>query len=534
MAKPTRRRRAKGGDTVAAAGGAAGGGSSIGAPGAVGALAHVADQHFRLLVENSLGLMCVHDSAGILVYVSPAAAQALGRAPDEAVGRSLRNYLSPAVEHLFDEYLDRIEREGSDTGLMVLQAKDGGEQIWQYRNVRLSVPGGPSRVYGHAIDVTERVHAEQALRRTQKVVEESQARHQSLVEGSPLGVCIHQDGVIRFANRALAGMHGALTPEDLVGQPFSSLLAPAEVPRVEAHVAALLAGERVSEDLEVEHLTRAGRSLWAETWSSVVVWNQALAVLVTVIDASERKRLESKVRAMERMEAVARLAGGIAHECNNLMSVVLGRAELLRNSIDESDPRVSGIDVLMRAGRRASTLAQHLLAFSRRLSLSMERLDVGEIVRGMETRLRGAAPGGVALMFEIAPDLWPVDADPAQLEAIVMHLIRNAVHAMPDGGRLLVEVQNVDLDAAFVQQHTGARGGEHVLVAVKDTGVGMSAEALAHVFEPFFSNRGFGEGMGLGLPSVYGLVKQHGGYVDVESAPGTGTAVRMYFPRASA
>jgi PAS domain S-box-containing protein len=534
MAKPPRRRRAKGGNPVAAAGGAAAG-PSVGAPGAiVEATAVVADPDFRLLVENSLGLMCVHDPAGVIVYMSPPAAQALGRTPEDMVGRSLRGYLSPMVEHLFDAYLDRIEREGSDSGLMVMQAKDGGELIWQYRNVRLSVPGGPPRVYGHGIDVTERVRAEQALRRTQKVVEESQTRHQSLVEGSPLGVCIHQDGVIQFANRALARMHGALTPEDLVGQPFSSLLAPAECPRVEAHVAALLAGEPVSEDMEVEHLTRAGRPLWAETWSAVVVWNQALAVLVTVIDASERKRLEAKVRAMERMEAVAQLAGGIAHECNNLMSVVLGRAELLRNTLDGTDPRLSGIDVLMRAGRRASTLAQQLLAYSRRLSLSMERLDLGEIVRGMEPRLQSATPGGVALTFEIAADVWPVDADAAQLEAMVMHLVRNAVQAMPGGGRLLVQVGNVDLDAAFVQQHTGSRGGEHVLITVKDTGVGMSPEALAHVFEPFFSNRGIGEGMGLGLPSVYGIVKQHGGYVTVESAPGTGTAVRMYFPRTSA
>ena len=490
-----------------------------------------AEHRYRVLVENSLGLMCVHDLRGLLVYVSPPAAQALGRTVEDMIGRSLRGYLVPSVEHLFDGYLDRIRKEGADSGLMLLQAKDGTEQIWQYRNVVAAPPGLPPQVYGHAIDVTERVRAEQALRQAQRALEESQARHQSLVEGSTLGVCIHQDGVIRFANRTLAQMHGCEAPDELVGQPFVTLHAPSERARLEEHAAALLRGERVPERLEVEHATRTGRTLWAETWSSVVLWNQALAVLVTVVDVSERKRLEARVRQMEKMEAVARLAGGVAQECNNLMTVVLGRGELLHQSLDAGDARRGGVEMLIRAAGRVAVLAQQLLAFSRRLTLRMEPLDLGEVIAGLAPRIHTLLPVSASLDCVAGAGLWLVDADRSQIEEAIIRLAANACDAMPRGGRLRLEAANVLLDEAFVQKHAGARSGPHVVVSVQDTGLGISPEVLAHLFEPFFTTKGVGEGSGLGLPSVYGIVKQHGGYVEVESTPGAGTTVRMYFPR---
>ena len=487
---------------------------------------------YRALVENSLGFMCVHDLAGFFTYVSPVAAEAIGRTAEDMVGRSMRGYLAPSVVDLFDPYLDRIQRNRADSGLMLLQAKDGTEQIWQYRNVLLELPGAPARVYGHAIDVTERVRAEQALRRAQKDVEESQARHQSLVEGSALGVCIHQDGVIRFANGTLARMHGFETPEDLIGRPFETLIAPRERPRVQADAAARLAGERVPDNQEVEHVAWGGRTLWAETWSSVVLWNRALAVLVTVIDVSERKRLEARVRQMDKVEAVARLAGGVAHECNNLMTVVLGRGQLLRESLEGSDPRRQNVDTLLRAGGRVAVLANQLLAFSRRLTLRVERVDLAELVAGLAPRLRELAPSTVSVKCAPDAEVWPVDVDRGQVEEALVRLGANAADAMPDGGLLLVEASNVELDDVFVQRNAGARPGPHVVVTVRDTGVGMSPEVQAHAFEPFFTTKGVGAGTGLGLPSVYGIVKQHGGYVELESATGAGTAVRLYFPRA--
>jgi two-component system, cell cycle sensor histidine kinase and response regulator CckA len=487
---------------------------------------------YRRLVEHSLGFMCVHDLAGVFVYVSPPAAHALGRTPEDMTGRSLRGYLAPAVEELFDAYLDRIRRNRADSGLMLLQAKDGAEQIWEYRNVLLDVPGSEPRVYGHAIDVTERMRAEQDLRRARRELEESQARHQSLVEGSGLGVCIHQDGVIRFANGTFARMHGHEGPQDLIGQPFVTLLAPEAQDRGRAEIVARLSGERLPDNQEVEHVARDGRILWVETWSSVVLWNRALAVLVTVIDVTERKRLEGRMRQMDKVEAVARLAGGVAHECNNLMAVVVDRGELLQDSLEPVDPRRGSVEILVQTAGRVARLAEHLLAFSRRLTLRLEVVDLGELIGGLAPRLREVVPPTVAIKCIAPGEVWAVEADRAQVEEALIRLGTNAADAMAGDGLLLVEAANVELDDVFVKQHAGARPGPYVAVTVRDTGAGMSDEVQAHLFEPFFTTKGAGGGTGLGLPSVYGIVKQHGGYIEVESAPGAGTAVRLYFPRA--
>jgi PAS domain S-box-containing protein len=213
---------------------------------------------YRRLVENSLGLMCVHDLAGFFLYVSPPAAHALGRTPEDMIGRSLRGYLAASVEDLFDAYLDRIQRNRADSGLMLLQAKDGTEQIWEYRNVLLDVPGSSPRVYGHAIDVTERVRAEQALRRAQRELEESQARQQSWSRAAALGVCI-LGRVIRFANGTLARMHGYEARG--AGRPAVRGRA-GERERARAEMAARLA-ERLPENQEVS-TSRAGAALGRE------------------------------------------------------------------------------------------------------------------------------------------------------------------------------------------------------------------------------------------------------------------------------
>jgi PAS domain S-box-containing protein len=491
------------------------------------------ERGYRLLVENSLGLMCVHDLDGVLTYVSPSAARSLGWTPEDGIGRNLREYLSPAVAHLFDDYLAQIRRDGEASGLMRLRAKDGREHVWQYRNVLAADPGGAGRVVGHAIDVTERVEAERALRAAQRELEESHARHQSLVEGSALGIGILQDGGICFANRRLAEMHGWPDAGHLLGRAFLELVGAEERAHTETHLAGLVAGERRPERREAQHVTRDGRPLWVETWSSVVMWRQALAVLVTVIDITERKRLEAAVRTMERVEAVGRLAGGVAHELNNLMTIVLGRGELLVEGLEPGDPRRAQITSMTRAARQAATLAGELLAFSRRLMLRPERLHLGEVVAGLAPRVRARLGPAISLGYSVEPHLWPADADRGQVEGALGHLVDNARDAMPGGGLVMIEVGNADLDEAFVERHPGARPGPHVVVSVQDNGRGMSAEIRAHLFEPFFTTKGLGEGKGLGLPSVYGIVKQHGGYVDVSSTPGRGTTVRLYFPRAA-
>ena len=486
---------------------------------------------YRLLVENSLGLMCIHDLEGVLSYISPPAVRALGRSADDGVGRSLREYLAPSVAHLFADYLVRIRTQRHDSGLMLLQAQDGSERIWEYRNVLIEGPGRQARVLGHAIDVTERVRAQQALRQALRDLEESHGRHQSLVEGAPGGIGIHQNGVIRFATRKLAEMHGYDDPAALIGTRFAHLVAPAARDRFEEYAAALLRGEPVEPVQEIEHVTREGTSLWVEAWSNPVSWREAPAVRVTVIDIAERKRLEARVRQMESAEAVARLAGGVANELKGLATAILSESELVYDGIAD-DPLRRRVLAIVKGARLTAKLAAELLAFSSRVMLRLEPLSLSDVVLALAPHIQALLPPTVSLECRAPTPVWPVEADRAQVEGAILHLIANARDAMPHGGRLELGVDNVARGPSAASTDAEP-AGSHVVVTVRDTGQGIAPKLRAHLFQPFAAAKGTRGRAGLGLPSVYGIVKQHGGYVEVSSAPGDGTVVQLYFPRAS-
>ena len=255
-------------------------------------------------------------------------------------------------------------------------------------------------------------------------------------------------------------------------------------------------------------------------------------------DLSERKRAEEALRQSEaqlrqsqKMDAVGRLAGGVAHDFNNLLTVITGRTELLLLRSRADDPRRRDIELVRRTADRAAALTQQLLAFSRKQMLQMGVLDLNGVVAGLAQMLKPLLGETVDLVTRLDPTLGRVKADGAQIEQIVVNLAVNARDAMPQGGRLTIETANVELDSDFVEIYPGASTGPHALLRVRDTGTGMTPEVQAHIFEPFFTTKGVGKGTGLGLATVYGIVKQHGGYIAIESAPGAGTAVSIYLAR---
>src|SRR5262249_41984776 len=225
------------------------------------------------------------------------------------------------------------------------------------------------------------------------------------------------------------------------------------------------------------------------------------------------------------------LAGGVAHDFNNLLTVITGRTELLLLRLASDDPHRRDVELVRKTADRAASLTQQLLAFSRKQMLQPRVLDLNGVVAGMAQMLRPLIGETIELDTLLAPTLGRVKADPAQIEQIVLNLAVNAGDAMPQGGRLTIETGNVELDDAFVATHPGASLGPHAMLSVRDTGSGMTPEVQAHVFEPFFTTKGVGKGTGLGLATVYGIVKQHGGYIRVESAPGAGTVMRVYLAR---
>jgi len=230
------------------------------------------------------------------------------------------------------------------------------------------------------------------------------------------------------------------------------------------------------------------------------------------------------------MDAVGKLAGGVAHDFNNLLTVITGRTELLLLRLSADDPRRRDIELVRKTADRAAALTQQLLAFSRKQMLQLRVLDLNGVVAAMAQMLKPLLGETIHLITLLDPALGRVKADPAQFEQIIVNLAVNARDAMPQGGRLTIETSNVDLDNHFVDSHPGSSAGAHTMLCVRDTGTGMSPEVQSHLFEPFFTTKGVGKGTGLGLATVYGIVKQHNGYIRIESALGAGTAVRIHLP----
>jgi len=240
---------------------------------------------------------------------------------------------------------------------------------------------------------------------------------------------------------------------------------------------------------------------------------------------------EEQLRQSQKMEAIGRLAGGIAHDYNNILTVQIGYCELMQSQLRPEDPLFKELSKIKVCAERAASLTSQLLAFSRKQSLRLEVLDFNEVVRNMETMIRRLIGEDVEFAVVAGGDLGRVKADPGQMEQAIMNMIVNARDAMPQGGRLMIETANVDLDEEYVERHVDATVGPHVMLAITDTGHGMDNETKSRIFEPFFTTKEPGKGTGLGLSTVYGIVKQSGGNIWVYSEPGKGTTFKIYLPR---
>jgi len=275
-----------------------------------------------------------------------------------------------------------------------------------------------------------------------------------------------------------------------------------------------------------------GREVWLSDTAVIVQGSDSHPVMEGImVDITERKALETQLQQSRKMEAVGRLAGGIAHDFNNLLTIISGYTELALSRPQLPVEAHADIERIENASGRAAALVRQLLAFSRKQVLQPKILDLNKIVLNLDSLLRRLMDERIDMVTRVKDDLGKVKADPAQVEQVIMNLVVNARDAMPEGGRLVVETCNAELDANYAVEHVSVKPGRYVMLAVSDTGVGMDRQTVAHIFEPFFTTKESGRGTGLGLSTVYGIVKQSGGYIWVYSEPGKGSSFKVYLPR---
>jgi PAS domain S-box-containing protein len=385
------------------------------------------------------------------------------------------------------------------------------------------------------------------LKRAEEGLRESERRYRLIAENAQ-DVISTADRNLRmnYVSPSVTRMRG-YTVEEVLGQTPEELYTPESLQLMMKVLAEEFAIEKREEkdlfrarSLELEVKCKDGSTYWSETKLTFLhdAAGQYIGILGVGRDITERKRaakekaaLEEQLRQSQKMEAIGRLAGGIAHDFNNLLTIMKGHSQLALMELKEGDPFREAFEAIEKATMKSAGLVRQLLAFSRRQVMEMIVLDFNSLLRNLEKMLRRIIGEDIELLTVLADDLGRVKADPGQIEQILFNLVVNARDAMPQGGKLTIETANVKLDEAYARNHVAVTPGSYVMLAVSDTGVGMTPEIREMVFEPFFTTKEKDKGTGLGLSTVYGIVKQSGGNIWVYSEPGQGTTFKIYLPR---
>lgn len=382
--------------------------------------------------------------------------------------------------------------------------------------------------YARKLEGRVRITEEKRNRAEQALVE-SERRYRGLVEFSPDAMFISRANKIVFANKPCLKLFAALSPEQVLGKSILDFIHPDYHGLVRERIRALESGKPVP--LSEEKIVRLdGRLVDVEISASPFLEDGVPAVQIVCRDISDRKTLEAQFQQAQKMEAVGKLAGGVAHDFNNLLTVILGFSAFLEAQLPATDPMKGSILEIKKAGERAAHLTRQLLAFSRKAVVEPKVLDLNALVADTEKMLQRLIGEDIRLTATFDPALGRVRADAGQIEQVIVNLAVNARDAMPQGGELAIATRNVELGDDYAMLHPQVKPGRYVMLSVRDNGSGMSQETKAHIFEPFFTTKGPGKGTGLGLATVYGIITQSGGHLEVDTELGQGTSFNVYLP----
>jgi len=363
----------------------------------------------------------------------------------------------------------------------------------------------------------------------------SEEKYRTALEANPDPVVVYDiEGKVVYFNPALTRVFGWSLGERL-GKKMDLFVPEENWPETKMMIDRVLAGESFS-GVESRRYTREGKIIPVSISGAVLrdMDGNPVGSVINLRDISEQKNLESQLQQAQKMEAVGTLAGGIAHDFNNLLQAIQGYTELLLMRKDEGEPGFRELREVIRASKRGAELTQQLLTFSRKVESKRKPLDLNQEVGELRQLLERTLPKMIEVEFNLDPDLRMINADSAQLKQVLINLAVNAKDAMPEGGKLVIDTQNISLDQEFCKRYAEVKPGDYVLLSMVDTGHGMEKETLEHIFDPFYTTKEVGKGTGLGLAIVYGIVKNHEGYVMCYSRPGSGTSFRIYLPSSEA
>jgi PAS domain S-box-containing protein len=491
------------------------------------------------IIENIPNMIFLKDARDLrFIQFNRAGEDLLGYSREELLGKSDYDFFpKEQADHFTKKDRDVLNgKEVVDIPEESLQTRTKGERTIHTKKVPLlDEKGEPEFLLGISEDITERKRAEEQVR-------ESRELYKLLADNTVDCIwMLNTDLVFTYINPAIEAMSG-YTPEEWIGSKLSDHCTPERFEQMAALVLQTI--EKLPDTapitFETEMLSKDGRSIPFEIRSAVITDDDGNFVALQGVtrDITERKKAESESEKLQeqlhqaqKMESVGRLAGGVAHDFNNMLGVILGHTELAMDKLDPSQPLYTHLLEVRKAAERSADLTRQLLAFARKQTIAPKVLDLNDTVGGMLKMLRRLIGEDIHLAWMPGANLFPVKVDPSQIDQILANLCVNARDAIEGVGKITIETQDITFDEAFCASHMDFTPGEYVLLAVSDNGCGMDKETQSKLFEPFFTTKEVGKGTGLGLATVYGIVKQNSGFINVYSEPGQGTTFKIYLPQ---